>query len=295
MNKNPKIKRINYFEDTENVFIYLSDNCDLNGIMHRHNSMEISYVISGTAKYTIQNTSYSVKKGDIILVNHNFPHCFTQNTENFLTYNLNFSPDFIETADIDDNEFYSLIFYYLFPSAFDEFDDEGTTNHIIRTKSREFNSLFKKIYSEYTNREIGYEHIIRAQLTELIIHLFREMRKQQPDFAKTHQELVEKAIEHMKQNYKSHIRLEDIVTDMFVSKNYFRQIFKKVTGVSVSTYIQDLRINEACRLLESDTESSVSKIAINCGYNDMKFFYQAFKKTVGMTPTEYRQTIAKNT
>lgn len=297
MNKNYKPKKIDYFEDNENIFIHLSDNSDLNGIMHCHNSIQVSYVFSGSAIHTIQNTSYPIKKGDIILVNHNVPHCFTHtpNTEDFMTYNLHFTPDFIETADIDSNEFYSLISYYMFPSAFDEFDWEKPLNYIVKTKSREFHSLFKKIYSEYTNREIGYQHIIRAQLTELIIQLFREIRKQQPHFTQPHQELVEKAIKHMNDNYKSRINLEDIVSDMFVSKNYFRQIFKKVTGVSVSTYIQHLRINEARRLLENDMESSVSKIANKCGYNDMKFFYQAFKKTVGMTPTEYRQAKMKNT
>lgn len=297
MNKSHKIKKINYFKDNENIFIHLSDNSDLNEIVHCHKSIQISYVISGSAMHTIHNTSHPVKKGDIILVNHNVPHCFTHtsNTEEFLTYNLHFTPDFIETSDMDNSDFFSLISYFMFPSAFDEFDVENSLNSIIKTKSREFHSLFKKIYSEYTNREIGYEHIIRAQLTELIIQLFRELRKQEPRQEQPHQKLVEKAIKHMNDNFKSRINLEDIVSDMFVSKNYFRQIFKKITGVSVSTYIQDLRINEARRLLENDMESSVSKIANKCGYNDMKFFYQAFKKTVGMTPTEYRQAKLKNT
>ncbi len=293
MNKFHKIKKIDYFEDNENIFIHLSDNINLNGTTHCHNSIEFSYVISGSAVHTIHNISYPVKKGDVILINNNIPHSFTSDAEEFLTFNLHFTPDFIETSDEDNNEFYSLVFFYLFPSYSDNLDVDEPLKTIVKTKSREFHSLFKKIYSEYTNRELGYQHIIQAQLMELIIQFFRELRKQQPHFAQTHQELVDKAIKYMKENYKSRIRLEDIASDMFVSKNYFRQIFKKITGVSVSTYIQDLRINEACRLLKSDTDNSISKIANKCGYNDMKFFYQAFKKTVGMTPTEYRQNNIK--
>lgn len=291
MSKIHKIKKFDYFKDNENIFINLSDNIDLIGIVHCHNSIEFSYVVSGSAVHTIHNISYPVKKGDVILINNNTPHSFTftPDSEEFLTYNIHFTPDFVEAFDEDNNEFFSLISYYLFPSFDDYLNIDEPLNTIVKTKSKEFFTQFKRMYSEYITREIGYQHIIRAQLMELIIQFFRAMRKQQPHLTQTHQELVDKAIKYMKQNYKSRIKLEDIVSDMFVSKNYFRQIFKKITGVSVSAYIQDLRINEACRLLENDAESSISKIANKCGYNDMKFFYQAFKKTVGMTPTEYRQ------
>ena len=294
MNKIHEIKKVNYFEEYENVFIQLSDNNELNAITHCHNSIQLSYIVSGSATYTMRNTSYPVKKGEVILSNQGVPHCFSSESEDFVTYDLHFTPDFIETSDDNNNEFFSLLSYYLFPSVFDEFDTAEQLSPVVKTKSREFLSLFKKIHSEYTNREIGFEPITRALVTELIIQLFREIKKQQPDFVQTHQLLVEKAIKHMNDNYKSRINLDDIVSDMFVSKNYFRQIFKKTTGFSVSSYIQNLRINEARRLLEKNSEIPVSKIASKCGYNDMKFFYQAFKKTVGMTPTEYRQANLKN-
>ena len=56
-----------------------------------------------------------------------------------------------------------------------------------------------------------------------------------------------------------------------------------------TSYIQELRIREACRLLET-TEDSSAEIARESGFNDIKFFYQTFKKTMGMTPAKYRKT-----
>ena len=165
------------------------------------------------------------------------------------------------------------------------------TTHIVFYKqvvSSTGNNIFKKIYNEYTEREMGFQNIIRAYLIELIIKIFREIDKRQPAFTQSHRELVQKAIDHMRNNYKSHISLDDIVSGMFLSKNYFRQIFKKTTGTSISSYIQELRITEACRLLETTTES-LAEIAVKCGFNDIKFFYQTFKKAVGMTPAEYRR------
>ena len=92
----------------------------------------------------------------------------------------------------------------------------------------------------------------------------------------------------MQTNYKSPINLDEVISGIFLSKNYFRQIFKKTTGISISSYMQELRISEACRLLEATVESS-TEIAYKCGFNDTKFFYQTFKKVIGMTPAEYRR------
>ena len=92
----------------------------------------------------------------------------------------------------------------------------------------------------------------------------------------------------MQENYKAHINVDEIVSGVFLSKDYFRQIFKKITGTSITSYIQELRIAEACRLLET-TDDSSAQIARASGFNDIKFFYQTFKKSTGLTPAEYRK------
>ncbi|MGN1059036.1 MAG: helix-turn-helix domain-containing protein, partial [Clostridia bacterium] len=221
----------------------------------------------------------------------NVPHAFSFDPladESFQTYDLLFTPNFFNISGMGNNEFYSLASSYLFSPIFEEYSSQDIFQNLIKTNSKEFHTLFKNIHTEYTKREKGFQNIIRAYLIELITKIFREIDKQQPLFTQSHQELVEKAIDHMRENYKSHISLDDIVSGMFLSKNYFRQIFKKTTGTSISSYIQDLRINEACRLLETTVDSS-AEIAAKCGFNDIKFFYQTFKKAVGMTPAEYRR------
>ena len=290
-NEIPEIKKSEYFRDGENVYIHISDNISFNNYIHRHDFLELIYVISGTATHIIEDTSYTVKKGNVVLVNYGVPHAFSYDTESdepFLTYDLLFTPDFFNVSGMENKEFYSLASSYLFSSIFTEFKTQELFKNLVKTNSKDFHSLFVKIHNEYTLREKGFQNIIRAHLIELITKLFREIDKQQPSFTQSHRELVEKAIDHMRENYKSHISLDDIVSGMFLSKNYFRQIFKKTTGISVSSYIQDLRIREACRLLEETTLSS-QEIAGKCGFNDMKFFYQTFKKAIGMTPMEYKR------
>ena len=271
---------LKYFRENEDIFIQKSDNYDFNGVTHSHCFIELSYVISGTAVHTVEDTSYTVKNGNIIIIDYQVPHSFTfdpLSDDNFVTYDLLFTPDF-----------YSLTSSYLFSSIFAEFNIGSVPQNLIKTNSKEFGSLFEKIYKEFTACNKGYQSIIRAYLIELIIMIFREIDKHQPVFTETHQELVQKAIEYMQTNYKSPINLDEVVSGIFLSKNYFRQIFKKTTGISISSYMQELRIAEACRLLETTVDNS-SEIAYKCGFNDTKFFYQTFKKVIGMTPAEYRQ------
>ena len=287
-----ELKKSEYLKKGENVYIHLSDSPDFNNVIHRHNFLELIYVISGTATHIIEDSSYTVKRGNVVFVNYGVPHAFSYDEdadEPFLTYDLLFTPDFFNVSGLENNEFYSLASSYLFSSVFTETRTQDLSKNLIKTNSKELHSLFKKIHVEYTKREKGFQNIIRAHLIELIIKIFREIDKQEPMFTQSHRDLVEMAINHMRENYKSHISLDDIVSGMFLSKNYFRQIFKKTTGISISSFIQELRINEACRLLK-ETDLSSAEIAGKCGFNDIKFFYQTFKKATGMTPAEYRKS-----
>ena len=285
------LKKSDYFRENENIYIHLSDNLDMNGVLHRHNFIEVSFVVSGTAVHSISGISYPVRKGNVVIVDYNTPHTWTFDPDTdgpFMTYDLLFTPDFFNASGMNNSEFYSLASPYLFSSLFREFDSHYVLHHLIRTNAREFHQLFEQIHQEYTRREKGSQTLIRAYLVELIIKLFRELERQQPSFTLSHQKLVEQAVTYMRENYKAHINLDDIVSGVFLSKDYFRQIFKKITGTSITSYIQELRIAEACRLLET-TEDSSAQIARESGFNDIKFFYQTFKKATGLTPAEYRK------
>lgn len=285
-----RLNKKDYFKENENIYIHLSDNLEMNRISHRHNFIEVSYVVDGTAIHTIEGISYPVKKGNVVIVDYDTPHTFSFDPEKgpFSTYDLLFTPDFFNASGMNNSEFYSLASPYLFSSLFKEFDSHYVLHHLIKTNAKEFHDLFAQIHREYINREKGSQTIIRAYLIELIIKLFRELERQQPSFTINHQKLVEQAISYMQENYKAHINLDDIVSGVFLSKDYFRQIFKKVTGTSITSYIQELRIREACRLLETTDENS-AEIARESGFNDIKFFYQTFKKATGLTPAEYRK------
>jgi YesN/AraC family two-component response regulator len=58
--------------------------------------------------------------------------------------------------------------------------------------------------------------------------------------------------------------------------------------MSFSRYLQRIRVEQSCRLLEN-TDLRISEIAPKVGYDNVKFFNQIFKNTLGISPRQFRQ------
>lgn len=73
-----------------------------------------------------------------------------------------------------------------------------------------------------------------------------------------------------------------------VSKSRFDHLFKEAVGISPYTFYTNIRIKNACELLEN-TDLKINSIANNVGYSDSAYFAQAFRKRMGCSPSEYRK------
>ncbi len=286
-----ELKAEDFFRNGELFYIhkYASDSGPLYD-MHKHDFIEVVYVISGSARHYIGNDVYDVCKGDVIIINYGVEHNFVPlEGEVFSNYDLLFTPEFFEIAGIGNSDFYALASSYLFFSVFPEGVKDSSSLNLIRSESDVFGDLFSKIYGEYTARRSGFVGMIRAYLIELITLIFREIDSKTTDNI-THEQknVIEHAINYMKSHYNTRMNLDDIAADLFLSKDYFRQLFKKSTGMSITDYIQNVRVEEATRLLET-TDMNVAAVAEKCGFTDIKFFYKTFKKITGKTPNEYRK------
>ena len=77
---------------------------------------------------------------------------------------------------------------------------------------------------------------------------------------------------------------------MHVSLSHLSTVFKQTTGVNLSAYVTELRLEQARKLL-SDMHYSISEVSSLSGYSDAKYFAKLFKKKTGSTPSEYRNLI----
>ena len=102
------------------------------------------------------------------------------------------------------------------------------------------------------------------------------------------QPAVVRAIELILERYFEPITLSALASEVYVSPFHFSRIFAKATGVTPGRFLTAVRLFEAKRLLLT-TSLTVSDIVCSVGYSSVGTFTSRFLRTVGMTPTEYRE------
>lgn len=118
-----------------------------------------------------------------------------------------------------------------------------------------------------------------------MLHLLSDGELQAP--ASRCSALVESGIRYLHDHYDRNLSLEEICTELAVSKNYFSYLFKRETGRNLWAYLTDIRLNKSKELLRT-TDYKSYEIAYMVGYDNPSYFSKLFKKSTGQTPNEYR-------
>ena len=100
--------------------------------------------------------------------------------------------------------------------------------------------------------------------------------------------LIENAKKYIEANYRSQLNYRDVAREIFISPSYFLSLFKQETGTTFVDYLTSVRMEEAKRLLHS-TDLPVTQIAYDLGFNNSNYFSNIFRKTVGVSATEFRK------
>ena len=104
--------------------------------------------------------------------------------------------------------------------------------------------------------------------------------------------LISKVEKLAQQNRSLDVKVEQLARQIGVSRSCLYKAFLHCSGKSVQQYLQDLRLEEACRLL-TDTRRAVTDIAYSCGFPDSPSFCRIFRKAYGHTPLEFRRRMEK--
>lgn len=105
-------------------------------------------------------------------------------------------------------------------------------------------------------------------------------------------ENIMNVINYTEKNFANKITIEEIAGICGYSKYYFCKKFKDLTGMTYISYLNHLRIYHACDLLKNNVP--LSSICDQCGFDDISYFIQLFKKITGKTPKKYIQSFFNN-
>lgn len=106
-------------------------------------------------------------------------------------------------------------------------------------------------------------------------------------------QLLAPAVAYIDSNFNNTINLKTVANICQISTSYLSRLFKKVMNTNFASYVNQVRVNNAKKLLLT-TNKSINEISIDCGYEDDGYFIKVFKKFESATPNEYRNKYINN-
>lgn len=254
-------------------------------IKHFHKEYEIYYLLEGERYYFIEKETYYVKKGSLVLVNHNQIHKtgFVGKTfHDRILIELKeepFASFFLLTKTLSLSQFFSKYYGVI------ELEEED---------QEKVESILFCIVKEIQNKAIGYEFMVQQKLAELLLLGLRNKQENghlsTAATAKTSKHLkVHEVANYIISNSKDCSSLDGLAKRFFVSKCYLSRIFKEVTGFTVNEYINIHRIQKAQELLINSVYN-ITEISELLGYESITYFEKVFRKYTETTPLKYRKT-----
>jgi AraC-like DNA-binding protein len=284
------VRKDNFVFDKHFPFSYsdgvMAAGFNMDRVYHWHECLEISYVKEGRGRYYIEDRICEMEPGDIIILNNIEPHYLEVYDRNMHQPVITFEPSLIWNSGSN-----TLDYDYLKP-----FFERGTNFNNKLNPGNPFTSEIRDhlrvIEKEFFERPVGYQQMIKARLLMILTYLVRYFRKEEKSEAgngsKRQQLLrIEEILRYVSINFDRDIGLEEVASMLCVSPQYFSTFFRKVTGTTFIEYLNNIRVNNAIRLL-SESDNKITHIAVECGFNNTSNFNAVFKKFTGKTPSEFR-------
>lgn len=182
------------------------------------------------------------------------------------------------TEIISDTHMIAIHFDYPLKSEFAEPFVYENSNHIIC-------NLFDEIYEKYSAEDAD-----NYECYSVFYKILSELKRQ---FTMSHGQKISSSVIRAKEMIENNFRDSDfnidrIVSTLAISASYLRREFKAAYGVAPIEYLKNIRLRNAISLLSADYYT-VEELAEKCGYSGASYFIQAFKKSTGYSPIEYKR------
>lgn len=238
------------------------------GTRHYHDTFEIYYLKDGNCNYFIDNKSYGVEKGDVILIPEGVIHKTIYTKNQYTRWLINCTEEYIPKSVTP--LIPSMIYLYRNPKIIPALED-----------------IFEKIEYEYESSDIFREEMLKC-LTHELFYLFARNFDERARVT-TGNIFVEQTVKYIQQNYMSEISLPSMAKMRSVSPEHLSRTFRKETGFGFSEYLTLVRLQKAEYMLKNEPGKSVSDVAYACGFNDSNYFSDKFRKAYGISPSKAKK------
>jgi len=98
---------------------------------------------------------------------------------------------------------------------------------------------------------------------------------------------IKDALAYIRNHYGEQLRLQDVANSVYLSESHFSTLFTRHMGTSFSKYLASFRMDKAKAFMKDNPYAKVYEISAKVGYTDARYFSNLFKKTEGITPSEF--------
>lgn len=141
--------------------------------------------------------------------------------------------------------------------------------------------------TDYILKPVNYEEF-GSCIDNLKISIYESKTNTQIDSEKREERVISSITRYMQEHLSEEISLSVLAEEFHLNPQYISQLFKNEIGVGFLAYLTNIRIEKAKKLLLS-TSLSVTEISERTGYGDYRVFTKVFKKTEGITPSQFRR------
>jgi AraC-like DNA-binding protein len=264
--------------------------------LHRHDEIQLTWILRGEGTLVVDNNMYPFKPNEIYYIGANLPHVFKSDP----VYFSQKSKKTVEAITIHFNPNGKLAGLF-----------DLTEMKVIQTFIQKHNNGFLIPTEHTTDVAHKIQIISKSKGAEQMISFIEILKTfsgipnlKELSSASKLENLSEnvgvrlsKIYHYIMVNFENNITLEDMAQQAHMTPQAFCRYFKKRTHHTFISFLNEVRINEACKKLTTgDGDSiSISSIAYNCGFNTITHFNRVFKSVIGKSPTEYVDDYFKST
>lgn len=241
---------------------------------HWHKEVEILYVLHGSINMYLDQKQYTLQEDDILVINSMSVHKIERTHQDNVLLTLQFGPELLHN-----NAFISC----------------NSAGHSGQDQSRLYSikhNLAQMVW-EINKKSPGYQSYTIGRLQMLCGCLLRYFSDgTNPAVAEGSKDndykRLNSVLTYIDRHYNEKITLQDMADSEHLSLHYFSHFFTDKIGIPFQKYLTLIRLEKAqVQLAESD--KTISEIALDCGFANVKLFNKYFKEKYGCTPGSYRE------
>ncbi len=251
--------------------------------LHMHHDTELLFVISGEGTVRIRNHGYELKKGDSILINAYESH-------EIISYGVPITFLIVQFS----NHFLRDYFHAVRNTVFLDNDPKRCLSE---KDYKTFTELILHLGRTYFSSEDLYELRCISDLSLILSLLYGSMKTEKLSDSeyskrKKHNHRIDRIANYIDSNYQDQIRLSDIAGNEGITVTHLSHFISEHFGMTFQEYLKEKRLGCAVRLI-LDPSLTLSEVAGNSGFSELKYMTSAFREVFGMSPDEYRKRQSK--